>query len=110
MLHFMLLVRSFNHLSIGAMYEQGPMIFVCREITLTASCFDGKRQLLDSLRSKFPGGTIIFHLLSLLLSFMVEELYIFEAGCSFNTKEIVWFLKRVWHGLHHIMIYEFTPH
>ena len=43
---------------------------------------------------------------------MVEELYIFEAGCSFNTKEmvckkrnsrhrIVWFLKRVWHGLHH---------
>ncbi|CAB4036581.1 Hypothetical predicted protein [Paramuricea clavata] len=42
------------------MYEQGPMIFlfVCREITLTASCFDGKRQLLDSLRSNFPGGTM----------------------------------------------------
>jgi hypothetical protein len=58
MLHFMLLVRSFNHLSIGAMYEQGPMIFVCREIMLTASCSDGKRQLLDSLRSKFPGGTM----------------------------------------------------
>ena len=58
MLHFMLLVRSFNHLSIGAMYEQGPMIFICREITLTASCFDGKRQLLDSLSSKFPGGTM----------------------------------------------------
>lgn len=29
-----------------------------RVLTLTGSVFDGKRQLLESLRTKFPGGTI----------------------------------------------------